>query len=139
MDKRLFYLMSKAHRKLFRHIEKECETHLGASNTQLVALMLVMKNPGCLQKELASELELNKSAITGLIARMEKNGLIQRGSDEADARAVKLFATKEGAEKAKGMLPLIAQLNGLYTNEFSEAELDVIYRFLHFTIKKFQE
>ena len=137
MDKRLFYLFGQAHRKLFRFIDKECEQRLGASNVQVAALMFIAKHPGCQQKELAAELDLNKSAITGLIALMEKNGLVTREGDDADARAVKLFATAEGLTKSRGLMPLINELNAFYTSEFNAEEMDVIYRFLHTTIKKF--
>lgn len=137
MDKRLFYLFSQAQRKLFRFIDKECEERLGASKTQMAALMFIAKHPGCQQKDLAAELDLNKSAITGLIARMEKNDLVERQLDQQDGRAVRLVATQSGLEKTKGLMPLIAELNTFYQSEFNEDEMAVIYRFLHTTIKKF--
>src|SRR5690606_40671513 len=88
MDKRLFFLLNMAQKKLFRHVDAVCERELDASVTQLAALMLICQQPGCLQKDLAQALELNKSAVTGLIGRMEKNG--DRKSTRLNSSHVKI-------------------------------------------------
>ena len=136
MDKRLFFLLNMAQKKLFRHVDAVCERELDASVTQLAALMLICQQPGCLQKDLAQALELNKSAITGLIGRMEKNGLVQRGSTD-DARAVSLFPTEAGLAKTRQLKPLINQLNKRFAEEFSDDELQMVLRFLNFILQTF--
>lgn len=136
MDKRLFFLLNMAQKKLFRHVDTVCERELDASVTQLAALMMICQQPGCLQKDLAQALELNKSAITGLVGRMEKNGLVQRASTD-DARAVSLVPTAAGIAKTQQLKPLINQLNERFAEEFSEDELLVVLRFLNFILQTF--
>lgn len=111
MNKRLFFLLNVAQKKLFKHVDKVCENTLDASVTQLAALMYIEQQQGCSQKELAKILDLNKSAITGLITRMESNGLVVRMASDEDARAVKLFPTPSGQAKTKQLKPLIDQLS----------------------------
>lgn len=137
VDKRLFFLLNLAQKKLFRHVDGVCEAELGASVTQLAALMFLTKAPGCLQKDLASALDLNKSAITGLISRMEKNGLVSRAVPESDGRAIVLHATPVGLQKVMAMKPMIEQLNAKFTNEFSEEEINTVLKFFNFILTKF--
>lgn len=137
MDKRLFFLLNMAQKKLFKHVDQVCERELDASVTQLAALMFVIQNEGCGQKELAAALSLNKSAITGLVTRMEANGLLARKASKQDARAVTLWSSEKGKKKLVGLKPLINALNSQFENEFSEEEMETIYRFLNFTISQF--
>ena len=137
MDRRLFFLMNMAQRKLYRHADTVCEETTGASMTQMAALMYVVSQPGCLQKDLAASLMLNKSAVTGLVERMAANGLLERTASATDARAVILNATEAGNAKVAQMKPLISQLNTIFTDEFSDAEIDTVLRFFHFILKTF--
>lgn len=110
---------------------------MGASVTQMAVQMFVVKNSGCLQKDVAKELSLNKSAVTGLINRMEINGLLERVASEEDARAIKLYPTVEGLKKAKELAPFIDELNGFFKQEFSDAEIETVLKFLNFILKQF--
>lgn len=137
MDKRLFFLLNMAQRKLFNHVDKVCEEALDTSVTQLAALLYILKNEGCLQKDVAKALSLNKSAVTGLIVRMEKNELLERIVSEEDARAIKLYPTPEGTKKTLALMPLIDELNASFSDEFSDEEIQTVLKFLNFIIKRF--
>ncbi|MEC7548101.1 MAG: MarR family transcriptional regulator [Thalassolituus sp.] len=137
MDNRLFFLLNMAQKKLFRHMDQVCERELDASVTQLAALMVIAKREGCQQKDLAAALQLNKSAVTGLVSRMEKNGLLLRAVPKDDARAVVLSVTPGGLEKINSLKPLIGLLNEQFQQEFSEEELQTILRFLNFIMARF--
>ena len=54
------------------------------------------REPGML--ELAKYLHLDKSSATGLIDRAERRGLVERSSDSADGRGVKVRVTALGRE-----------------------------------------
>ena len=137
VEKRLFYLLDKAHRKLFRHLDQACQQQLDLSLPQLGALLYLCEQPGSLQKQLADALDLNKSAITGLLGRMEANQLIERRTDTTDARAIRVYASAQGKLKAAAAKPLIDQLNQLLGQSFTRAELDTVLRFLNFVLGKF--
>lgn len=137
MDRRLFFLMNMAQRKLFNYVDKACEDALEVSVTQLAALLYIVKHSGCLQKEVAKALALNKSALTGLIVRMERNGLVERLVSENDARGIKLYATPAGLQKTLDMMPFIDELNALFSDEFSEEEIETVLKFLNFVLKRF--
>ncbi len=137
MDKRLFFLMNMAQKKLFRFMDQACEKELEASMTQMAALMVIASKHDCQQKDVAQTLELNKSAITGLVSRMEKNGLLTRTPSTDDARAVVLIVTSEGNEKLQQLKPMIATMNDIFSDEFSDEEMLTILRFLNFIMARF--
>ena len=137
MDKRLFFLLNMAQRKLFNYVDKACEDALDTSVTQLAALLYIVKHSGCLQKDVAKALSLNKSAVTGLIVRMEKNELLERFVSDEDARAIKLYPTPEGVQKTLDLMPFIDELNTLFSEDFTDEEIKTVLKFLNFVIKRF--
>jgi len=86
-------------------------------------------------KELSAGLSLNNSAITGLVARMEKAGLLSRVPCSMDGRSYRLFLTGKAGEIGGKALPLLAQMNERLYAGFTETELDVVDRFLEHAIK----
>lgn len=130
MNNRLFFSLNIAQRKVFNFAERTCEEQLDVSIGQIAALLFITKHPNCLQKDVAQELRLNKSAITGLLGRMEKNKLIERTPCSTDARATLLQATSLGKHKAQAVIPFIQEFNRQLTEGFSDAELQIIQRFL---------
>jgi len=137
LDKRLFFLLNMAQRKLFNYVDKVCEDALDASVTQLAALLYIVKHSGCLQKDVAKALSLNKSAVTGLIVRMEKNELLERFVSNEDARAIKLYPTPSGVQKTLDLMPFIDELNELFSEDFTDEEIETVLKFLNFVIKRF--
>ncbi|MCL2776678.1 MAG: MarR family transcriptional regulator [Polyangiaceae bacterium] len=68
---------------------------------------------------LADYLGLEKSTMTGLVDRAERRGLVARAPSVEDGRAVDVFLTREGAERAEqlhaqvqqSLTPLIGRLD----------------------------
>ncbi|MET8698811.1 MarR family transcriptional regulator [Kitasatospora sp. NPDC004723] len=64
-------------------------------------LLCVLMGRSYVMGELGGLLRLAKSSLTGLVDRSERNGLVRRESCEADARAVRVALTAEGAVLAE--------------------------------------
>ena len=137
MDKRLFYLLNQARHRVYKYADQYSENELGISITQLGALMLIYEQQGCLLKDMASALNLNNSALTGLANRMEANGLICREPCPDDGRASRLFLTPLGQEKVKAVKPLIKTLTREMTAGFTDEEMAVVFRFLNHLLHAF--
>lgn len=105
--------------------------HLGVTAVQIGAMFFLYNNEGCQQKDLGAGLGLNNPAITGLVNRMEKAGLVIKTTCNKDARAFRLTMTQRGREILKKALPLLEEMNDLLTEGFSEQETGVVFRFLH--------
>lgn len=131
MDRRIFFMLMKAGRGLSKGMDRYLVKHLGVTLAQLGALFFLMKNNGCLLKELSKGLALNNSAITGLVGRMETNGLVTREPCHDDRRAFRIFITEKGGDIAGRGFPLVAKMNEAMTRVFTQSEVEVIIRFLN--------
>ncbi|MCE2029690.1 MarR family winged helix-turn-helix transcriptional regulator [Sessilibacter corallicola] len=138
MEKRLFTLINAAQHRMFKFADLECENRLGLTVTQSAALMFIAKNEGCQQKALANATGLNQSAVTGLINRMKKNGLIERKACAEDGRASMLYLSEKGRLKLPEIFPLVGELNDKLTANFTDKEIDIVTRFLNNVIREFK-
>lgn len=131
MKPRLFHLVAQARQNLFRSADQVFSTELEVSGTQVVALFAIESQEGCQLKDLTAQLQLKNSAITGLVSRMEDNGLIQRQPCEQDGRSTRLYLTDKGRAVVAQAKPVLARVNVQLTKGFTYDELAVVARFLH--------
>jgi DNA-binding MarR family transcriptional regulator len=68
----------------------------GITRSQWWVLAFLSRRDGMKQTALASDLDLTRVAIGGLLDRLEIGGFIERRMDEKDARARRVFLTKGG-------------------------------------------
>lgn len=129
-DKRLFYKLNLAQRLLTRYVDREINQRLGISVVQSAALFYLMNNDGCLFKDLSNVLLQTKSAITTLVERMKKNGLIVIKKSNNDKRASNIYLTDKGREIGNMAKPMTSELNQKLTENFSNEEVEIIHRFL---------
>jgi DNA-binding MarR family transcriptional regulator len=79
---------------------------------------------------LGEQLGMNSAAVTALVDRMERLGLVGRARDTADRRRVLLTVTERAMDLGWTFFgPLIARVVGALDG-YSDADLDVIRRFL---------
>jgi MarR family transcriptional regulator, organic hydroperoxide resistance regulator len=127
---RFFHLISQARQNIFRSADRLFSDALGISGTQAIALFAVKKEEGCQLRQLAQQLQLKDSAITGLVARMVEGGLILRKPCPDDGRASSLYVTKKGVKILEKALPLFGAINTQLKSDFSTDEHAVVARFL---------
>ncbi|MBC7103080.1 MAG: MarR family transcriptional regulator, partial [Parvibaculum sp.] len=96
MDRRLI-LMARTVVVLFREFEKIAR-ELEITIPQYRFLLFLKRGPKR-AGELAVEAAIRKPTASGLIADMEKRGLIARKPDKDDGRSVKLSLTPKGLKK----------------------------------------
>ncbi|MBX3192609.1 MAG: MarR family transcriptional regulator [Labilithrix sp.] len=136
MERRLFLLMFRAHRALTSYGNAQTYAELGVSASQLAALHHVAKHPGCSLTQLADLLDLNKSAVTGLVARMERDRVLRREPDENDGRASVLHVTARGDDVRARSSALTRRLTAELTEGFDPKEMEVVMRFLNAVIER---
>lgn len=78
----------------------------GLSPSQFNVLNLLRDYPeGTSQTELSRELIMHRSNVTGLVDRLEKQGLVQRLKDPEDRRAHRVVLTTSGKALMRKILP----------------------------------
>lgn len=69
---------------------------LGVTGPQRLVVRLLGQSPGLPARDIASTLGIHPSTLTGVLARLEKQGLIRREIDEADRRRSRFELTSAG-------------------------------------------
>ena len=70
----------------------------GLGKGQPPILKYLSLNDGCKQSEIAKREHLTAATVTVMLQTMEKNGLIERKSDENDLRIMRVYITPKGRE-----------------------------------------
>lgn len=128
--RRLIYRLNIARHSMMKSLDAGCRQALGISVVQLTALMVLHERNGCLMKDLAQALLLDKSAVTGLVKRMQSRGLVQKSVCSQDSRASRLVMTEAGRRALAQGRPLLLEVNQQIEQGFSEQELETVVRFL---------
>ncbi len=97
---------------------------LGITRSQWWVLAFLSRRDGMTQTALAADLDLTKVAIGGLIDRMETGGFVERRADERDARARRVFLTREGQKLVATIRENVDIVETEILTAVSEAELD---------------
>ena len=137
--RRLIYQLNMARHAMIKAMSAQCQSEIGVSFVQLSALMVLTEQDNCLMKDMANILKLDKSAVTGLVKRMEDKSLIQRTPCERDSRASRLSITAKGKQVLKKGKRLLQQGNKIMNDGFSEDELDTVSRYLQHLTNLFSE
>ncbi|HIT02530.1 MAG TPA: MarR family transcriptional regulator [Firmicutes bacterium] len=81
-------------------------------------------------KEIAQALGLENSTMSGILDRMQKKGLIDRGVDPEDRRCVHVRLSPRGRELKEPVLQVVAQVNEEIWSQFSPQDADTLRRCL---------
>ena len=71
---------------------------LGVSQVSFAVLSVISANPGIRQGEVGRMLDIQRANMVTMIGDLTKSGLVRRGRDESDRRAVTLSLTPRGDE-----------------------------------------
>jgi len=122
---------------MLAHVNARALEELGISASQLTTLYYVAKHPGCSNTEVANLLDLNKSAVGGLVQRLEAAEALRREPNPRDGRGHMLFVTKKGEAIRQQSLPLIRKLTAEITEGLSAAEVETVFRFLNTLVDRY--
>jgi DNA-binding MarR family transcriptional regulator len=90
------YLLSRVRSTLWNMVTQHTTAELGITSTQASIVFMLAAGQGVTAADLAREYGIDASAVTRLIDRLEKRGLLSRVRSEEDRRVVRLALTPEG-------------------------------------------
>lgn len=129
MNHRLVYLLNVGQRRLQRWSQARAARG-GITAAQSGLLFFLGTHDGALMSEAAAALDLGAPGMSGLADRSERAGLIERRADEHDGRASRLWLTDAGRSARQRSKAGMTDLNARLTEGFTEAEIDVVARWL---------
>lgn len=98
---------------------------LGITRSQWWMLAFLSRRDGMKQGALAADLDLTKVAVGGLIDRMESTGLVERRSDQRDARVKRIYLTAKGKSLVNRIRSQVDAVESEILSTVTEEQLDV--------------
>jgi len=134
VDRRLFFLFNRAHTRLAKLADHYLAGSSGVSTSQAAVLTYLGYHDGCRLSDLADGVGRNNSAITGLITRMEKLGLVTRNKT-LDGRSRAVYLTNEGWRLREIVREDFRSFNEKLTRGMNEFEIEAVIKFLNISIE----
>ena len=131
---RLIYLLNVAQRRVQRFVGTR---RRGATPAQSGLLFVLGRQDGLSMAEVGAALDLGLPGISGLAERMMEAGLIKKLADPADGRAARLWLTAAGRKEMARAKASAADINARLMDGFTDAEIDVVSRWLRAVQTKF--
>jgi len=114
----------RVHSRIVRE-EQALLSRFGLTPAQFDVLSHLATSPGLSQTELAERLIVTKGNVGGLVARLERDGLVERRAKPGDRRSNQLYLTDAGCRAFATAAPeleahLAAQFEGLGAKDLCE-------------------
>jgi DNA-binding MarR family transcriptional regulator len=115
---------------LNRQLMMRKTTHMGGHPAQAGCLWILANHEGISQRELAGHLHLAAATVTSMLQRMERQGLIERWTDETDQRLTRIRLTDAGRELNEGLAVAMAEAITAATSPLTEEDREELARLL---------
>lgn len=126
---RLVFLTLEAERRLARWISSRGRRR-GISAPAAGVLFHLAAAPEATTGEVAAAIHASAAGASGLLARMERAGLVIRRPDPADRRTIRVALAPAGEAALTDIRGAVAELNELITEGFTAEELAAVARWL---------
>ena len=100
-------------------------------------LEFVAENEGCLQRYIARACAMDRATTTGLLARMEETGLVERRPKAGDRRALEVWLTDAGWAAAEHVAVCGAEVDAIAHANMTPNERETLSRLLARVIDNF--
>ncbi|MFJ1211689.1 MarR family winged helix-turn-helix transcriptional regulator [Burkholderia pyrrocinia] len=119
----LGYLLKRTKAVMCRTISRRTEAELGVTDTQARILLMLADRPARTTADLARECDVDASAVTRMIDRMEQRGLLTRMRCDEDRRIVRLHVTQPGQVVADRIPAIVSAVSGELLCAFDADEI----------------
>lgn len=140
MEKQLHVKMAVAH-SYFRQSIMDSSAIAGLLPGQPKVLEYLATHPGCTPKDIRLAWNSDKATLSGIINRMERDGLLTISVDTDDRRRKTLSITEKGQQIYDVLQNMLDKINLMAVQNISESEMDMFLSVLEkivANIKEFQ-
>ena len=136
-DDRLIYLISMARLALRTRINTLfADAGLRVTLPQATVLFLLREKDCRKMSELGRVIGVDNSAMTGLVDRLEKAGLVRREAKRDDRRALLIRITPEGREKAVKAAKIIHGINERIQEGYDADQIEALKEVLRGVLER---
>ncbi|RKP50248.1 MarR family winged helix-turn-helix transcriptional regulator [Pararobbsia silviterrae] len=126
MEDSIGYLLARVRSNLWNAVTQQTMQELGVTATQASMLSMLASGQCLAAAELARQYGIDASAVTRLLDRLEKRGLLVRVRSQDDRRVVKLRLTEQGTEFAERMPALYSDVVDKLLRGFAPDEVGLL-------------
>ena len=98
-------------------------------------LMYVSDHPGCLQRDIAENCDVETSTLSTVLSNMEKKGFVERKRFEKNNRSYSIYVTEKGKKIADDAHVQLITASSIALKGFSKEEKDEFRTYLKRVIK----
>jgi DNA-binding MarR family transcriptional regulator len=102
----------------------------GLTPYQYGALSVLARNPGASGADLARAINITPQAMNGVLATLEREGLIERHPHPTHGRIVQATLTSEGQRRLESANPTVRALERAIERDFTSDEIATIKTWL---------
>lgn len=128
--------------KSFHHSNKNIIQKISSLNLlpgQPKILEYLLENNGSIAKDISNYCVLDKSTITSLLIRMEKDNLIMRKAHSTDKRSAYIYLTEKGLQMAHKVKEICFSIDNKALKNISPQEQQNLLKSLNTIIKNLEE
>lgn len=127
MERKILYELKSVNCEIISKINK---TTVPLGVTQIKIVDYLIKHPVTYQKDLEKNLNLTRATISCVLKTMEKNKLIERSSNELDARSKEVVLNNKVRENLENNIEEIKKLEHKLIKNIDPTELDIFFKVL---------
>ncbi|KUY81675.1 MarR family winged helix-turn-helix transcriptional regulator [Burkholderia cepacia] len=139
MNDSVGYLMSRVKSVMTNLVTQRTQEELGITGTQASMLFMIAVGKCSTAAELAREYGIDASAVTRLLDRVEKRGLLSRIRSIEDRRVVRLELTDEGHALAERLPPIFRSVLDQVLDGFTPEEVGFLKSMLRRILSNYCE
>jgi DNA-binding MarR family transcriptional regulator len=124
------YLISRVRSTMGNIVTQHTTSELGITSTQASIMFMLAAGKCATAADIAREYGIDASAVTRLIDRLEKRGLLKRVRSEADRRVVRLALTDDGRAMAEQVPAIFTHVLDNLLSGFSPEEVGFLKNML---------
>jgi DNA-binding MarR family transcriptional regulator len=123
------YLLRQAWRAFLGAMEAALREH-GISGAQYGALSVLAREPGISSADLARASNTTPQAMTGVVAALERDGLVRRAPHPTHGRIITIELTAAGARRLEAANPVVRRLEAILEDGLSAGEVAAVKEWL---------
>jgi MarR family transcriptional regulator, organic hydroperoxide resistance regulator len=125
----IFFLITKASQTGSAFWTKKVE-HLGVTASQAMLLLFLDEEDRIPPNTLGQKIDITSATMTGILDRLEKNGLIARLPHLDDRRSLLVCLTERGAQVAKEINGIMTEANEEFLSRLTPKESELFRNLL---------
>lgn len=121
INESLGFLLSKCHQKAFQIFRDKISAY-NVTPPQFAVLAFLLKKDGQSQIQLGTAMEMDRTTTSGIIDRLESQGLVERRHSPEDRRVFLIYLTEAGRELEETLSRLSLEANTEVASNLSKDE-----------------